>query len=257
MMQRAIGAWPSAKHTSRRGSAGDMNDDEQVMWGLVSDISQSLQISFASIKAAISSLLGGDIFWDQATQHEFMQTIDHSVDELSDLTAVMTVAMRVESGTLTLQRDPHSLQEILSRAKDHVQKLAPRAPITLILPAEMCLAVVDFESLLMALRLLLEVLATTREGSVTPLTVRLQAEESGWQITFAGDFSGLAGDIVNWFCYKAPDRALLPANLRPATKLKALTSCQLFALHAIRIATSGANDETAALVLHVPGKTEA
>ena len=101
-----------------------MKDDDLVKWNLVSDISQGLQFSFASIKAAISSLLGGDIFWDQATQHEFMQTIDNSVDELSNLTAVMTVAMRIESQTLTIHREPNSLQEILSRAKDHVQKHA-------------------------------------------------------------------------------------------------------------------------------------
>jgi hypothetical protein len=243
-----------------------MSNNDPVMWGLVSDISQSLQISFASIKAAISSLLGGDIFWDQATQHEFMQTIDHSVDELSNLTAVMTTAMRLESGALTVQREPHSLQEVLSRAKDDVQKLAPRTPVTLTLPAEMSLAVVDYDSLLLALRLLLEVLISTRENPLAPLAVQLQQQGAGWQITFAGDFSGLAAAIVNWFCYNAPERALLAANLRPEIKLKALTAYQLFTLQAIKPTLAGsandagrANDAegaNAVLALYIPPATE-
>jgi hypothetical protein len=234
-----------------------MNNNDVVMWGLVSDISQRLQISFASIKAAISSLLGGDIFWDQATQHEFMQTIDSSVDELSNLTAVMTTAMRLESETLVIQPEPNSLQEILSRAKDHVQQRNPQAAITLTLADEAHLAVVDFDCLLMALRLLMEVLVSTQEDPATPLAIHLQEDAAGWQITFTNGFTGLARDIVNWFCYSAPERSLLSANLRPETKLKTLTAYQLLALHAIHIVTSGANDETATLVLHVPADTKA
>lgn len=256
-MQQAIGAWSDGRQVNRGSDTGNMNKNDLVMWGLVSDISQRLQIAFASIKAASSSLLDRDIFWDQAAQHEFMQTIDFSVDELSDLTAVMTTAMRVESQTLSLQREPNSLQEILSRAKDEVQKRAPKTPITLTLPKEARLAVVDFECMLMALRLLIEVLVSTRENPLAPLAIQLQEEADGWQITFTGHFSGLADTIVNWFNHDAPERALLPANLRPETKLKVLTSYQLFALHAIRIAASGTDDMAAVLTLHVPADTEA
>lgn len=256
-MEQEIGARPHGRQTGWIGEASTMNNNEPDMWGLVTEISQSLQISFASIKAAISSLLGGDIFWDQATQHEFMQTIDHSVDELSELTAVMTTAMRIKNGTLTLQRDPHSLQEILSLAKDDAQKLIPKTPITLALPAEMCLAVVDFENLQLALRLLLEVLLSTRERTAAPLAVQLLPEDSGWQITFAGGFSSLTRNIVNWFCYQTPEHALYSASLRPEIKLKALTSYRLLSLHAIRIAIESTNDEAGALALYIPARADA
>lgn len=232
-----------------------MNSDDAVMWGLVSDISQSMQISFASIKAATSSLLGGDIFWDQATQHEFMQTVDHSVDGLSDLTAVMTMAMRSQGRALSLRREPNSLQEILSRAKDEVQKHMPGADVALTLPAEARLALVDYECLLMALRLLTEVLISTREQRRAPLAVQLQEDARGWQIVFTGGFSGFAADIVNWFCYGAPEGASLPANLRAETKLKALTAHRLLALHAIDMATHSDRDNHIILVLRVPAAT--
>ena len=239
-----------------RGNLRTMLNDDAVMWSLVSDISQSMQIAFASIKAATSSLLGGDIFWDAATQHEFMQTVDNSVDDLSDLTAVMTMAMRSQNGTLALRLEPNSLQEILSRAKDEAQKHARRAVIELTLPAETRLARVDFECLLMGLRLLVEVLISTRENQSAPLSIQLQEDAEGWQILFHGGISGFAADIVNWMCTKAPEGAFFPAALRAETKLKALTATKLLALHAIRM-TSSADDGSAsagevALALHVP-----
>ena len=234
-----------------------MKTDELVMWNLVSDISQGLQISFASIKAAISSLLGGDIFWDQATQHEFMLTIDKSVDELSNLTAVMTVAMRFESQMLTINREPNSLQEILSQARDYVQKRLPDTAITLTLPVETRLALVDFEYLRLALRLLIEVLITTRADAVAPFSIRVLEEIAGWQIILEGQLSGLAGDIVNWLCQAAPERSLLPANMRVEAKLKVLTAYQLLALQAIEVAVNGAIEDNVALVLCVPFETEA
>ena len=246
-------------HTKIRlgGVADNMKNDELVMWNLVSDVSQGLQISFASIKAAISSLLGGDIFWDQATQHEFMLTIDKSVDDLSNMTAVMTVAMRFESQTLTINREPNSLQEIVSQARDYVQKRLPDANITLTLPAETRLALVDFEYLRLALRLLIEVLMTARVNAFAPLSIRVLEEVDGWQIIFEGHLSGLAGDIVNWLCQAAPECSLLPANMRAEAKLKVLTAYRLLALQAIEVAANGAMEDNAALVLCVPFETEA
>lgn len=229
-----------------------MLNDDAVMWSLVSDISQSMQIAFASIKAATSSLLGGDIFWDQATQHEFMQTVDHSVDDLSDLTAVMTMAMRAQIGTLTLRREPNSLQEILSRAKDEAQQHTRRAAIALTLPAETRLAQVDYECLLMGLRLLAEVLMSTREQPAAPLAIQLQEDAEGWQMSYTGAISGFAADIVNWYCYEAPADALFPPSLRAETKLKALTAYKLLALHAIRMTAGSASDGGSMLALHVP-----
>jgi hypothetical protein len=234
-----------------------MQNDDVVTWSLVADISQGLQISFASIKAAISSLLGGDIFWDQATQHEFMQTIDSSVDDLSNLTAVMTVAMRSANRTLTIHREPNSLQEILSQACDQVQKAHPDANIMLTLPAETRMGLVDFEYLRMALRLLIEVLISTRDNPRAPLLIQVAQDDDGWRLMFMGAFSGAAQDIIDWFCYNAPESAALPALIRAETKLKVLTAYQLFALHAIRVSTNSQEDGEAGLIFFVPFALEA
>ena len=64
----------------------------------------------------------------------------------------------------------------------------------------------------MALRLLIEVLISTRDNSLAPLSIRVLEDAAGWQIIFDGRFSGLAGDIVNWFCHAAPECSLAPSQ---------------------------------------------
>ncbi|MBK8048790.1 MAG: hypothetical protein IPK16_17710 [Anaerolineales bacterium] len=233
-----------------------MSENDLAVWNLVSDISQGLQMSFASIKAAISSLLDPDIIWDQQAQHEFMQTIDDSVDGLSDLTAVMTVAMRVESQSLAIHREPNSLQEILSQAQDQVQQRTPATTIVLTLPAEARMGYLDFAYFRMALCLLMEVLIGAGDRVMAVLSIQLLENSTGWKITFEGDFSGVR-DLIGWFCYDAPDCALLPATVRPETRLKALTAYQLLRLHAIEMVTNGEGGDRKALTLHIPFEAEA
>ena len=86
----------------------------RAMWSLLAEISQKLQASSTSIKAAVSSLLDYDIFWDGSTQHEFLETIDESVDQGSNLIMLMMLAFRSEADSLEMKPEPHALQEILS-----------------------------------------------------------------------------------------------------------------------------------------------
>jgi hypothetical protein len=234
-----------------------MKEDDLAVWNLVSDISQGLQMSFASIKAAISSLLDTNIIWDQAAQREFMQTIDDSVDDLSDLTAVMTVAMRVESQSLAIHREPNSIQEILSQAQDQVQHRAPATTIVLALPAEARMGYIDFAYFRMAVCLLLELLIGTGDRAMPMLSVQLLENSTGWKITFEGDFSRVARDLIDWFCNDGPDCALLPAMLRAETRLKALTAYQLLRLHGIKVVTDGTGEDRKSLTLRIPFETEA
>lgn len=234
-----------------------MKEDDLAVWNLVSDISQGLQMSFASIKAAISSLLDTNIIWDQAAQREFMQTIDDSVDGLSDLTAVMTVAMRVESQSLAIHREPNSIQEILSQAQDQVQHRAPATRIVLALPAEARMGYVDFAYFRMAICLLLELLIGTGDRAMPMLSVQLLENSTGWKITFEGNFSRVAHDLIDWFCYEGPDCALLPAAMRAETRLKALTAYQLLRLHGIKMVTNGEGEDSKSLTLRIPFETEA
>ena len=234
----------------------EMGQDQLAKWSLVSDVSQSMQISFASIKAAVSSLIGGEIIWDQAAQHEFMQTVDKTVDDLSSLAAVMTMAMRFESQAISTEREPHSLPEILSQAKDQVQAQVADAVIQLSAPVDMRPVHVDFEYLRLALRLLFEVLIETSAPHHEPISVKLVAEAHEWQIIVAGSFADPANSLIEWLC--SPDSKCTPppANLRSDIRLKGLVSCQLLDLLAVSMAANRRAKGIRYLTLSAPFEVE-
>jgi hypothetical protein len=99
--------------------------ERQVIWPLLVETSRRLQVSSASIKAAVSSLLSYDIFWDSANQHEFLKTIDTSVDQVGKLSTLFSLAFRLEAGTLVLKRELQNLQEILTSAQANAALNSP------------------------------------------------------------------------------------------------------------------------------------
>jgi hypothetical protein len=107
---------------------------ESMLWTLFADICQRLQVSSASIKAATSSLVDNSIIWDQSAQHEFVQSIDKTIDHISSISVVMTLAMKSANGRLTLILEPSSIQEILSRLANVLTRDMPKLSVTLDLP---------------------------------------------------------------------------------------------------------------------------
>ena len=95
-----------------RSEVETLNRQSVYLLGVYAETSRKLQLYSASIKAAVSSLLNYDIFWDNANQHEFLETINSSVNQVSEL-IVLTLAFRGEAGSLVLKRDPQVFQEIL------------------------------------------------------------------------------------------------------------------------------------------------
>jgi hypothetical protein len=84
-----------------------MESRELFLWGLLLETSRKLQSSSASIKAAVSSLLNYDIFWDIANQREFLETINVSIDQVSELVMLVNIESRLRGGTLEFKREPH------------------------------------------------------------------------------------------------------------------------------------------------------
>ncbi len=216
----------------------DSSDTE--LWSLYADVSQRLQVSSASIKAAITSLLDNSIIWDRSAQREFMQTIDKSIDHISGMMAAMTLAMQSEGGILRLGLEPSSIPEILFRAVDGLEKSAPGLAVTLALPGEGRLALVDYDYLRMALKLLFEALISA--GNAPPTTLRIRAEQTAadWQIHVEGDFARAATVLIAWLGSETtqplPLASGAPGGIPAEARLKAFTAARL--LRQQRIALS-------------------
>lgn len=229
---------------------------ETALWAIFADISQGLQVSSASVKAAISSLLDTSIIWGRSAQYEFMQNIDKSIDHVSALMAIMTLAMKAESGRLELAPEPSSIQEIITRVTDSLGKEQPDASFQLVLSDAVKPAYVDYDYLRIALKILLEALISAGRKAPTLIAVRAEETSTDWRIEIAGDFTGATLDLIAWL--RAPLATPLPASRRIQSEviLKAFTAYRLLELQRIHLLSSPEDASGPAITLIIPHSGE-
>lgn len=236
-----------------RRQLDEITAKQRLVWALFIDASRKLQISSASIKAAVSSLLNYDIFWDGANQHEFLTTINSSVDQAGKIASLLTLAVRSAAGSLELKREPHDLREIILAVQDGGLISFPNLALNITLPTEGKPALVDYEYLTTALDLLGEVL----EARLPAQPVRVQAIESpdSWFLDFAGLDSKLVQLIQSSFAWQVDD-LLAEASLPLDYVLRLYIVGQIFRLQSIKVETVTGPIGELTLRLHVPVATD-
>lgn len=228
----------------------ETNGINQAMWSLLVENSRRLQVSSAAIKAAVSSLLGYDILWDGSTQHELLEIIDDSANQVTNQITLLSLAFRSESQSLETKPEPNEIQEILSFALDGIVEGYPELDIDIDMSSEGNPVLVDYEYLSVALKLLFEVIAETQTGS-QQIRVVAREEHSNWHI----DIYGITNEVLDFIstiplCLAdelAQDRRLLPTN-----KLKLLVMCRIFGLQSIQIGAVVERDKPVAIRLSIP-----
>jgi hypothetical protein len=243
-------------HKSDQSDSVQAKVNESLVWTMFADISQNLQVSSASIKAAISSLLDTSIIWDRSTQYEFMQSIDKSVDRVASLMAVMTLAMKTVSGQLEPVREPSNVLEILSRVADGLAKEGANVFIMVTPPGTIKWVLVDYEYLRIALTLLLQVLITTSQNAPEAIQIKVEEKESHVQITITGDFSGPATRLIAWLQTWQPPPLPPSRGINSEVMLKVFTATQLLRLQDIEIDRPDDSPAPTSLKLGVPTRRE-
>ena len=171
-LYRTMSCSSKIRRCNRRSK--NLQAQETFVWNLFAETSRKLQVYSASIKAAVSSLLNYDIFWDSKNQHEFLETIDSSVNQVSEMIVLLTLAFRTQANNLVLSRDLHLLQEILSVSHAMAMKKYPDIRLEVSFPSDGMPVLVDYEYLTKALLLLYEVIfAQAPAGSL-----RVEASEA-------------------------------------------------------------------------------
>ncbi|NLH00007.1 MAG: hypothetical protein GX491_21830 [Chloroflexi bacterium] len=99
-------------------------DFDRLNWHLLTTINTKLQLSSTSIKAAVSSLLDRDIFWDVASQQEFLETIQQSIDQIADRMHQMAVANLLQAGSLEVNRKFYELHELMRVVQEKAAALS-------------------------------------------------------------------------------------------------------------------------------------
>jgi hypothetical protein len=228
--------------------AGDVSVD-QAMWSLLVQLSRKLQVSSASIKAGVSSLLDYNIFWDGSTQHEFLDSIDASTDQISRLIMLLSLVSRAQAGSLEIKAEPQMLQEIVSMAREQFQKGSTRVVLEIILPQAGKPVLVDYEYLMLALRFIFEVLS---DFNLEPKTLNVFAFESeqGWKLDIVSERS-----IIDLFALIVNEKIveLLNANsISPENRLKLYIVGRIFLQMKILVELVEYSDHKTGLRLIVP-----
>jgi two-component system, OmpR family, sensor histidine kinase KdpD len=87
-------------------------ESDRLKSALLSSVSHELRTPLATIKASVTSLLGGyDL--DAAVQAELLAAIEEETDHLNQLVGNLLSMSRLEAGALQLQRRWNSLRDIL------------------------------------------------------------------------------------------------------------------------------------------------
>lgn len=217
-------------------------------WGLFAETSRKLQIYSASIKAAVSSLLNYDIFWDHANQHEFLATIDSSVNQVSDLMALLTLAFRAQANSLVLSLDHHMLQEILSISEVQVKRRFADIRLALSYPPDGKPVLVDYEYLRMVLQLLYEVFYTRNPSG--KIQVHAHEHNQGWYIDFVGLDTTIVEIIEHMHhCRTQPASSV---NMSSENILRLHLMCEILHLQKIAVESIHETDKGIVLRLSVP-----
>jgi hypothetical protein len=162
----------------------NMATRDRYIWDIMVETSRKLQVSSASIKAAVSSLLNYDIFWDVVNQHEFHVTINNSIDQMSELVKLVALQSRLEAGALEIKLEAYFLPEILSAVLTNASTRYPKVDIKVIIPDEGNLVDVDYVYLSLALDYLLSVFAS--KPMVEGLRIEAKEEMDAWFVSMAG-----------------------------------------------------------------------
>jgi hypothetical protein len=197
---------------------------EQAIWSLFVLVSRKLQISSASIKASVSSLLDYNIFWDGSSQHEFLESINSSTDQITKLIMLVTLTSRAQAGSLILKPEPHILQEIVSVSVDQIKKSYSTFMLDLKLSSESRTVLVDYEYLLLALKLVFEILI---DYGIQPNKFTLSVQDGGQFCNL--DLIG-ESTFMKSFEFVESDRMidlLIDDSISPENRLKCIVFYQI------------------------------
>ncbi len=123
---------------------------------LTHNVTHDLRTPLASIKAAVSGLLAGDVSYDRATLSETLTVIEEETDRLQRRVSNLLSMAKMESGGETLHRDWLDPVDVVVSALESFRSLQGDREIRRDFAADLPLIQADYDQLSIAIRNLLE-----------------------------------------------------------------------------------------------------
>jgi two-component system sensor histidine kinase KdpD len=111
---------------------------------LLSSVSHELRTPLSTIKAAASSLRGGEVNWDSPARTDLVAAIDEEADHLNMLVGNLLDMSRIESGALKPRREWNILSEIVGGVLQRMRHLAGTHRVEMDIPESLPLLPVDY-----------------------------------------------------------------------------------------------------------------
>ena len=121
-----------------------LEESDRFKSSLLSSVSHELRSPLATIKAAASSLRGGQVSWDSPARAELLSAIDEEADHLNILVGNLLDMSRIESGALRPARQWNVLSEIVESAASRMHRPLEGHRLEMEIPDDFPLVPVDF-----------------------------------------------------------------------------------------------------------------
>jgi two-component system, OmpR family, sensor histidine kinase KdpD len=121
-----------------------LEESDRLKSAILSSISHELRTPLSTIKAAASSLRGGEVGWDSPARVELIAAIDDEADHLNLLVGNLLDMSRIESGALKPKREWNILSEIVEGVLARMKHLAVEHQIKVDIPETLPLIPVDY-----------------------------------------------------------------------------------------------------------------
>jgi K+-sensing histidine kinase KdpD len=106
-------------------------------------ISHELRTPLTSIIGFTTTLMAEDVIWEPEEQHDFTQTIQQEAYRLQELIDHLLDLSRLEAGMLPILAESYALKDIIKDALPQLQTLTIGQTLTMHLPANLPLIMVD------------------------------------------------------------------------------------------------------------------
>ncbi|HEX8990805.1 MAG TPA: ATP-binding protein [Anaerolineales bacterium] len=121
-----------------------LEESDRFKSSLLSSVSHELRSPLATIKAAASSLRGGEVSWDSPARAELLAAIDEEADHLNILVGNLLDMSRIESGALKPDRQWNVLPEIVGSVAARMRRDLESHKLEIHIPEDLPLVPVDF-----------------------------------------------------------------------------------------------------------------
>ena len=121
-----------------------LEESDQLKSAILSSVSHELRTPLSTIKAAASSLRGGEVSWDSPARPELIAAIDDEADHLNLLVGNLLDMSRIESGALKPKREWNILREIIGSVLARMKNLVTEHKLEIDVPENLPLIPVDY-----------------------------------------------------------------------------------------------------------------